>query len=75
MKTPFMRALGAALDSLNANHGRGDVLSFQMFLDGRGVFQRKPYQCRPESRTFRIKHTRDRLTVYALRHQRTVPLT
>lgn len=54
-----------ALTRLNWNYGRGDVVSVNV---KRGVFVRKPFQCRPETRTFRVKGR----TVYALGHQLSV---
>lgn len=55
----------AALNSLNWNYGRGDVVSVNV---RRGVFVRKPFQCRPETRTFRVVGK----TVFALGHQKSV---
>jgi hypothetical protein len=54
-----------ALKSLNWNYGRGDVVSVNV---ARGTFVRKPFQCRPETRTFKVRGR----TVFALRHQKTV---
>lgn len=54
-----------ALNSLNWNYGRGDVVNVNV---ARGVFVRKPFQCRPETRTFKVVGK----TVFALGHQKSV---
>lgn len=60
------------LDSLNANYGRGNVGTIKLTLAGEGSFIQLGFQMRPRTLKFRIKHQGERLTVYALGHQRTV---
>lgn len=59
-----------AIERLNWNYGRGEVVS--VTWEGRdpanceGTFTRKPFSCEPETRRFRAVDG----TVYALGHQR-----
>ena len=62
------------LESLNANYGRGSVGEIRLCLDGRGTFEQKPFNCRAVWRKFRIASTPRGVTVFALGHQKTLPL-
>lgn len=55
----------SALRNLNGIYGRGDLVSVNVT---RRTFIRKPFQCRPETRTFKLEGN----TVFALGHQKTV---
>jgi hypothetical protein len=57
------------LQSLNWSYGKGEIGKIELCMDGTGRFEQKPYQCRPQWRKFRIRHTADRLTVFALNHR------
>lgn len=54
-----------ALNSLNWNYGRGDIIAVNV---AKRTFTRKPFQCRPEVRSFKIVGK----SVHALGHQRKV---
>ena len=77
----FLTVIREALESLNANYGRGRIVKCGLGLDGAGWFEYTiPFShcssSRPFRRTFRIyhRHGSPRVTVYALNHQRTVNL-
>lgn len=64
-KPPSAAAVRVALTRLNWHHGRGDIVAVNAAA---GTFTRRPHQCRPETRRFRVVGR----TVHALGHQLTV---
>lgn len=74
-----LAAIGEAISSLNAQYGRGRVKSLGLCLDGKGWFTytiplTQYRETKPLKRTFTIARRGDRVTVYALGHQKTVNL-
>jgi len=54
-----------AIVKLNNNYGRGEIVSINT---NNNTYVRKPFQCKPETRRFKIKGR----TVYACGHQHTI---
>jgi hypothetical protein len=79
MSRSHLTAIREALESLNACHGRGQVHSVGLALDGRGWFTytipTSQYgRSAPSKRKFTILSKGDFITVFALGHQKTVNL-
>lgn len=74
-----LAAIGEAISSLNAQYGRGRVKTLGLALDGQGWFTYTVplthyTQTKPFKRKFTIMRRGNRVTVYALGHQKTVNL-
>lgn len=67
----FLSRITSALDSLNACYGVGSVRSVSLSAAGEGRFEQSPYGMRSRSRRFRILQKGERVTVFALGHQKT----
>lgn len=65
MSPATKKQIREALDSLNWNYGRGDVIHVDFTAM---TFTRKPFQMRNEVRSFRFENN----TVYALSHQKKI---
>lgn len=67
------------IEELNLFYGKGDVGKIEMSFGGKGTFEQLSYGMKPQKRKFRtiwngesFKGIYSKLTIFALRHRKTI---